>query len=413
MNRTNYIIIFLAVGLYLAACNTLSREQSREEQESRFHQELLTIDTHADTPLRMVRPGFDISKRNDPGRGGGKIDFPGMKEGGLDGIFFAVYTGQGPRDQEGNEHARQRALELFDTIHAVIQRYPDMVQLGLKADDLETINNNDRLAIFIGMENGYPIGKDISLVKEYYDLGTRYITLCHSSNNDICDSSTDRDGTEHDGLSEFGEQVVKEMNRLGIIIDVSHVSDGTFFDVLELSEAPVIASHSGARAVMDHPRNLSDSMLVRLAEENGVIQVCLVPEYIREAEPFPERDSARQAVVQKHGNYYELPEEDREAFLRDWYAVDSIFPPHLPTVSDFVDHIDHVVRVAGIDHVGIGSDFDGGGALEDCYDVSEMDNITYELLRRGYSEEDIQKIWSGNFLRVFREVERRGEGEME
>jgi len=406
MNRTNYIIIFLAVVFYLAACNMLSRERSLEEKQMQFHHELLTIDTHADTPLRMVRPGFDISKRNDPRRGGGKVDFPRMKEGGLDGIFFAVYTDQGPCDREGTEHARQRALELFDTIHAVIRRYPDMVQLGLKADDLETINKNDRLAIFIGMENGYPIGKDISVGKKYYDLGARYITLCHSSNNDICDSSTDRDGPEHDGLSEFGEQVVKEMNRLGIIIDVSHVSDAAFFDVLEISEAPVIASHSGARAIMDHPRNLSDSMLVSLAEKDGVIQVCLVPDYIHEAEPYPERDSAHEAVVQKHGNYYELPEDDKEAFLRDWYAVDSVFPPHLPSVLDLVDHIDHVVRVAGIDHVGIGSDFDGGGQLEDCYDVSEMYNITDELLRRDYSAEDIQKIWSGNFLRVFREVEK-------
>jgi membrane dipeptidase len=147
-------------------------------------------------------------------------------------------------------------------------------------------------------------------------------------------------------------------------------------------------------------------MLTALAKNGGVIQVCLVPEYVKEMEPYPERDSAKQAVVRKHGNYYELADEAREAFLRDWFAVDSIYPPHLPTVSDFVDHIDHIVQFAGIDHVGIGSDFDGGGGLADCFDVSEMGNITYELMNRGYSEEDIQKIWSGNFLRVFREVEK-------
>jgi len=406
MNRTNYIIIFLITGLFLSGCDKGANEERQRKKDEQFHQKLLTIDTHADTPLMMLRRGWDISIRNDPGKRGGKIDFPRMKEGGLDGVFFAVYTGQGPHDQQGIEHARQEASELFDTIHAVIKRYSDMVQLGLTSDDLEIINKNGRLAIFIGMENGYPIGKDLSLVKEYYDLGTRYITLCHSSNNDICDSSTDRDGSEHEGLSAFGEEMVKEMNRLGIIIDLSHASDETFYDVLRLSQAPVIASHSGARAILNHPRNLNDSMLLSLAEKNGVIQVCLVGEYVRETEPFPERDSARMAVVRKYGRYDELSDEAKEAFLRDSFAVDSIFPPHLPTVSDFVDHIDHIVEVAGIDHVGIGSDFDGGGALEDCYDVSEMDNITYELLRRGYSKEEIRKIWSGNFLRVFREVER-------
>lgn len=366
---------------------------------------MLTIDSHTDTPLNIVGLGQNLSVRSTSRRGESKLDFPRMKEGGLDGVFFAVYVGQGPRTPEGNEKARQTAVTIFDSIHTVINRYPELVRIGLKADDLDKINKDGKLAIFIGIENGYVIGNDIQLLKKYYDLGARYITLCHSYNNDICDSSTDDDGPEYGGLSEFGKEVVAEMNRLGMIIDVSHVSDETFYDVLEMSKVPIIASHSNARALCDHPRNLNDEMLLALAANGGVIQVCTVGEYVKEIPAYPERDSAKRAVISKYGNYYNLPPDEQEVFLDAWFAVDTIFPPVLATVSDYVDHIDHIVQVAGIDHVGIGTDFDGGGELEDCYDVSEMENITFELLKRGYSRNEIQKIWSGNLLRVFREVE--------
>lgn len=332
-----------------------------------------------------------------------------MKEGGLDGVFFAVYVGQGPRNPEGNEKARRTALATFDTLRAVINRYPDLVQQGLTTDDLKKINRKGKLAIFFGIENGYVIGRDLGMLKTYFDLGARYVTLCHSHNNDICDSSSDPEGPEYNGLSKFGEDVIREMNRLGMMIDVSHISDEAFYDVLELSNAPVIASHSSARALCDHHRNLDDQMLRTLAEKNGVIQVCAVSEYLKELPPHPERDSAQQAVRKKYGNFYQLPPDQQEIVLQEWFAIDSLFPPILATVTDFVDHIDHIVQVAGIDHVGIGTDFDGGGELEGCYDVLEIENITFELLKRGYSKEDIQKIWSGNLLRVFREVERKSQ----
>ena len=357
------LIVYLSIISFLQGCHSPVKDSNQMDRERKIHHSMLTIDSHSDTPLNIMRRGPYLSIRGDSHKGGSKIDFPRMKEGGLDGVFFAVFVGQGPRTPEDNEKARQTALAIFDSIHAVINRYPALIQQGLTADDLKKINKGGRLAIFIGIENGYVIGTDIGLLKTYYDLGARYITLCHSYNNDICDSSTDDDGPEHNGLSEFGKKVVNEMNRLGMIIDVSHVSDKAFYDILEISKAPVIASHSSARALCDHPRNLDDEMLLALADNNGVIQVCTVSEYLKE------------------------------------------MPPKLATVSDFVDHIDHIVRIAGIDHVGIGTDFDGGGELEGCYDVSEMENITFELLKRDYSEEDIQKIWSGNLLRVFREVE--------
>lgn len=398
------LIIYLGFVLFMPGCQSQVKDDNLEK-EREIHHSMLTIDSHSDTPLNVVRQGQNLSVRGDSRNVGPKIDFPRMKEGGLDGIFFAVYVGQGPRTPEGNEKAKQTALIVFDSVHAIINRYPDLVQLGLTSDDLWKINKGGRLAIFIGIENGYVIGNDIGMLKKYYDLGARYVTLCHSHNNDICDSSTDHDGPEYNGLSEFGKEVVREMNRLGMIIDVSHVSDETFYGVLELSEAPVIASHSSARALCNHPRNLDDEMLRALADKDGVIQICTVSEYLKELPPYPERDSARQAVRAMYGNYYELPPAEQEFFLNAWFAVDSIFPPKLATVSDFVDHIDHIVSVAGIDHVGIGTDFDGGGELESCYDVLELENITFELLKRGYSREDIQKIWSGNLLRVFREVE--------
>ena len=196
------------------------------------------------------------------------------------------------------------------------------------------------------------------------------------------------------------------MNDLGIIVDISHASDKSFYDAIELSRAPIMASHSCARALCDNPRNLTDEMLLKLKENGGVIQMCILSAYIKEPAPNPGRDSARQAVREKHGNYYDLDEAGREAFIKDWYAIDKDFPREMATVKDAVDHIDHIVELIGIDHVGIGTDFDGGGGLEDCLDVSQMGNITLELVRRGYSEKEIKKIWGGNLTRVLREVEK-------
>lgn len=394
------------IFLICISCNSKDSDEIRMDKERRFHQSLLTIDSHTDTPLNIMRQGQDLSVRSDPKKNGSKVDFPRMKEGGLDGVFFAVFVGQGPRTPEGNDKAMKTALTIFDTLHAVINRNQEIVSLGLNSTDLEKINRQGKLTIFFGIENGYVIGNDLQMIKKYYDLGARYITLCHSENNDICDSSTGHDGPEHNGLSEFGKEVVAEMNRLGIMIDISHVSDKTFYDVIGITKAPVIASHSGARALCNHPRNLDDDMLVALAKNGGVVQVCMMGDYLKEIPASPERDSAQHAVIAEYGNYYRLPPEKQEGFLKAWFAVDSVFPPVRATVSDFVDHIDHIVQVAGIDHVGIGTDFDGGGELEDCFDVSEMGNITFELLKRGYSKSYISKIWSGNLMRVFGEVEK-------
>jgi membrane dipeptidase len=387
--------------MLLAGCS--DSDTRLQQKAARIHAAAYTVDSHTDTPLRLNRLGFDFGVRNDPRETRSKIDLPRMKEGGMDGIWFAVFVGQGERSPEGNEDARQRALEVTETIYETVGLYSGDLEVATRADDLARIAKQGKHAIYLGMENGYPIGNNPGLLDTYYDKGIRYVTLVHSQNNDLCDSSTDT--LEHHGLSPLGEEVVGRMNDLGMIIDVSHASDESFYDVIEQSRAPIMASHSCARALCDNPRNLSDEMLLKLKENGGVIQMCILSAYVKTPAPDPRRDSARAAVREKHGDYNRLDEAAREAFLVDWYAVDRDFPRELATVSDAVDHIDHIVELIGIDHVGIGTDFDGGGALEDCFDVSQMGNITLELVRRGYTASEIKKIWGGNLTRVFKQVE--------
>ena len=392
--------------ILLNSCQTEETKTFSPEEARAVHDKVLTVDTHCDTPMRMLREDWNIADRHEPGqRGSGLIDLPRMKEGGLDALFFAVFIGQGPRTPEATKAATDRAFRTLEALHKMCDDNPETVELALIPDDAYRLEKEGKRAAFIGMENGYPIGTDLSLVEKFYDQGVRYITLCHSSDNDICDSSTDRQGHEDNGLTEFGKKVVAECNRLGIMVDLSHVSDQTFYDVIEYSKAPVIASHSSVRALCDHPRNLSDDMLGLLAEKNGVIQITLVSSFLRKEEPNPERDKALQEIQDKYGPYREIKDEETMAKLREEYmAVMEKYPRQQATLEDLGDHIDYVVDLIGIDHVGIGTDFDGGGSIEGCSDVSQMCNITEELLHRGYSEADIQKIWGGNIMRVFDQV---------
>ena len=395
------ILILLFIPLLINACG--ETEEKLTAKAKKIHDKAYTVDSHVDTPMWLTREGFDYGERHDIDSHRSKLDLPRMKEGGLDGVFFAVFVGQGSRDSMGNAHAMAEANETIDSIKSMLKKYPEEMELAVHSGDLKRISDKGKRAIFLGMENGYPLGNDLSLIDKYYADGVRYITLVHTRTNDICDSSND--SLEHNGVTEFGKEVIAKMNDLGIMIDVSHASDKSFEDVIELSTAPVIASHSCSRAMCDNPRNLTDEMLLQLKDNGGVIQMCILSAYVKDPAPNPARDSAKKLVYATHGNYYELDEAGKSAFLVDWFQVDVDFPAILATVSDVVDHIDHIVEVAGIDHVGIGTDFDGGGGVADCYDVSEMGNITLELVRRGYSKEDIFKIWGGNLMRVLGEVE--------
>ncbi len=369
-----------------------------------IHNKILTVDTHCDTPMRLMRSDFDLGVRNEEGC----VDFPRMKEGGLDAEFFAVFLGQGPRNPEAYLEVYDKTLDIFDRIHENVEKNSDIAELAYTVDDAYRIKKTGKRIAFIGIENGYSIGNDLSKVEEFYDLGARYITLSHTRNNDICDSSTDDLGPEHNGLSAFGEEVVKEMNRLGMMVDVSHISDQAFYDVLSVTATPVIASHSSCRALCESPRNLDDDMLIALKENGGVIQICILSNYIKQPEPNPELEEKLAEVMLKYNNFEGLSEEEMEKARGEYYDVMDKYRK-LPNVQDAVDHIDHVVQLLGIDYVGIGTDFDGGGGIEGVMDVSQMKNITYELLRRGYTKPEIEKIWGGNVMRVFRENEKHAE----
>ncbi len=407
MKRLSLLLPFL----FLPACNRPMTEEEMMIEAKRIHAKILTIDSHTDTPLLMIQEGFDVGQDNSKTSPGSKVDLVRMQKGRLDAVFFAVFVGQGSRDEKGNAKARENALSIFDSIYETGRRYPEMAEIALSAADAYRLEKKGKRAIFIGMENGYPIGMDIKLVQDYYDRGARYITLCHTENNDICDSSTDEEGPEHNGLSSFGKEVVAEMNRLGIMVDISHASDASFYDVLKVSATPVIASHSCARAICDNPRNLDDDMLRALADNGGVIQMCILSSYVEEPPPNPKRDSAMAALREKYSNRQDLSEEELLNARKDWQALNIKYPQRLSTVSKVVDHIDHIVKVAGIDHVGIGTDFDGGGGVEGCNDVSEMGNISIELYKRGYTEEKMEKIWGKNLLRVMSEVEQYAHGQ--
>ncbi len=410
-NLTQAYPVFFLFILFVNGCTTNSTTaetgtgEELIEKALEIHKRVLTVDTHADTPLRMIEPGFDMAERHDPKETGSKVDYPRMIEGGLDAIFFAAFVAQDIRDDDGNTRAKALCLQMIDSIVASTEKNPDLVGLALNPGDAYALEKAGKRAIYIGIENGYPIGKDLSNVALYFEKGVRYITLVHSSNNDLADSATDPDGTEHGGISAFGAEVVREMNRLGIMVDISHGNDSVFYDAIEMSKAPIIASHSNARAVTDHKRNMTDEMLKLMAENGGVVQLTMLSNYLREAPANPKRDSAVAALRANMKPASEMTQEERRAMRQAFNEIDEKYPNPPATVKHVVDHIDHIVKVAGIDHVGIGCDFDGGGGIEGVFDASEVMNITIELVKRGYTEEQIQKIWGGNLIRVFKEVQ--------
>ena len=411
--KCRYYLFFITSFFLTNSCNeNIKRKDSKTETEEelieralKIHKKVLTLDTHADTPIRMIEPGFDMAERHDPNETGSKVDYPRMKEGGLDAIFFAAFVAQDIRNEQGNDHAKALCLQMIDSIITSTERNSDIVGLALNPKDAYELEKEGKRAIYIGIENGYPIGNDVSNVEEFYNKGVRYITLVHSSNNDIADSATDPNGSEHGGISDLGVEVINEMNRLGIMVDVSHGSDSLFYDAIKYSKAPIIASHSNARSVTNHRRNMSDEMLRLIAENGGVVQLTMLADYLRENPVNEERDNAISVLREKANASRNLTDEQRAKLRKSLQKIYEKYPAPPATVSHVVDHIDHIIKIAGIDHVGIGCDFDGGGGIQGVFDASEVMNITIEMVKRGYSESDIEKIWGGNLIRVFEEVQ--------
>ena len=379
-----------------------------------IHQRIITIDTHDDIS------GNFATEKDDPGspKARRQVTLPKMKQGGLNVAFFIVYVGQGDRTPEGYESAYTQAISKFEAIHRMAETmYPDQIELAYSPDDILRIRKSGKLVACIGIENGWPIGKDLGKLQELYNRGGRYITLSHNRHNDICDSANpgeDEPAVEHNGVSEFGKLVIAEMNRLGIMVDVSHISKKSALDAIKLSKAPVIASHSGIRTMNDNPRNLDDENLLALKANGGVVQCVGLGEFVKSVPVPPERQEAIRAMRKDFG----LPEgrggrramqslspEQIGKIRERMREIDVEHPLPPVTVKDFVDHIDYAVKLIGFDHVGISSDFDGGGGVTGWNDASETMNVTIELVRRGYAEEEIAKLWGGNLLRVWRSVE--------
>ena len=418
--------LILAIGaFFLAGCSSSATIQRQprilpDEQlmamARSIHDRAITIDTHDDISGNFASDSDDESSPENKRQ----VSLAKMKKGGLDAEFFAVFTSVGDRSPASYESAYKTATTLFDAIHRLPVRYPGLIDIATTPDEVVRIHASGKLVACIGMENGYPIGMELSRVKEFYDKGTRYITLTHSGHNQICDSSTppdDQPKEEYGGLSEFGRQVVREMNRLGMIVDVSHASRKATLEALALSKAPIIASHSGAAAVNDHLRNLDDETLRAIQKNGGVVQVVSLADYIKKRVDPPGRLAAQDSIRREFGipegrgdaarkALQALTPEQRTSLREKMRKLDVSFPRTQVTVQDMVDHIDHIVSTIGVDHVGIGTDFDGGGGVTGFNGADESLNITLELVKRGYSEEEIDKIWGGNFLRVWREVER-------
>jgi len=438
----------------VAACTPASQQQPAPAvaddaliaRARTIHEHVMTLDTHVDINPNQFNPADSVNfARGVPGR---QVDLPKMEAGGYDAVFLAVYQGQGPLDSAGYANAYRAAIAKFDAIHTLTEKLaPDRTGLALTAADARRIHAAGKKVIFAGIENGYPIGTDLTRVKEFYDRGGRYMSLAHNGNSQLSDSNTGevQGFLYNNGLSPMGREVIKLMNTYGMMVDFSHPSKGAMMEMIKLSKAPIIGSHSGVRAICNHSRNADDEQLRALAKNGGVIQLVAFASYVK---CDPKRDSARTAetaalnrefgIVLPQGGrgaggggrggagggggrgggrggataaldsiLQTLPEARRAEYTRRQQAIAAKYPPTpRATVKDFVDHIDYAVKLIGIDHVGISSDMDGGGGVDGWNSAAETFNVTLELVRRGYTEEQIGKIWSGNLLRVLEDCER-------
>lgn len=357
------ILIVTIISIYLL--KVTNDNKNLLEKAKIIHKNVITLDTHCDIDVKNFTESINYSKNIDT-----QCNIPKMEIGGLDVAWFIVYTGQGELNTKGYEKAYKNAISKFDAIHNLVNTYSsDNIGLALNSNDVRKIHSSGKKVAMIGIENGYPIGLDIKNVEKFYNRGARYMSLSHNGHSQLCDSNTGEENGVylHNGLSDLGVEVIKEMNRIGMMIDISHPSKEAIRQMIKISKAPVIASHSSARKLCNHSRNLDDEQLGWIKENGGVVQTVAFKSYLNSEKSKPNSKN----------------------------KVD---------VSDFVDHIDYLVSLIGINHVGISSDFDGGGGIDGWEDASETFNVTLELVKRGYSEVEIEKIWSGNLLRVLDEV---------
>ncbi len=372
------------------------------------HRRLLVLDTHFDTAVHLTVPGWSVMERRSWERDFTQVDYPRLIEGGVDGGFWTLFVSQGPRTPEGHARARDTALMIALRIREMVARHPAQFALATRADDAARIAAEGRQVVYLSMENGYPLGRDLSLIQTFRQLGVCMMGVVHTSNNELADSATDLKGPEWQGLSPLGREMVAECNRLGIVVDASHASDAALAQILQHSTAPIVLSHSGCKAVTDHPRNVPDDLLRTLAAKGGVIQMNAFSAYVTSLPIIPERNRALQALFASAGGWRQIDSDaKRLAFLEARREIDRRYPAPVATFDEFMAHVLHALRVAGVDHVGFSGDFDGGGGVADLMDVTGAPRITARLLAEGYTEADLAKFWGGNVLRVLRAAEER------
>lgn len=371
----------------------------------RFHDSIAVYDSHLDTPALFHTPDYVFTERGSWEEDGTHVDLPRMNEGGLDGGFWVIFTRQGPLDEASYRAARTHGLMRQTAIREFAAKYHDKVALAFGADDAERILAEGKKVVFQSMENSYPLGTDVTLLEHFYIGGLRMIAPVHFANNQFADSATDITQL-HDGLSPLGEELVREANRLGLILDGSHAHDATVRDMIELSTTPIILSHTGAKAIFDHPRNIDDALLLELAASGGVIQMNIFGGYLEPLEPSPERVEALAELEATYGtNTAEMDNETRAAWETARDEINRLYPRPRSTYEKFMEHTFHVLNLIGPDHVGISGDWDGGGGVDGMSDVSMLQKITRDLLAAGYSEADVEKIWGGNMMRLMRAAE--------
>jgi microsomal dipeptidase-like Zn-dependent dipeptidase len=413
--------LILLPALLLIGCSNSERETFEKAMD--IHEQVITMDTHVDINVSNFTEEKNYTQRLNT-----QVDLVKMEEGGLDVVWLVVYTGQDTLSEDGYSDAYENAISKFEAIHRLTEELaPDQIELATTSEDVRRIIAEGKKVAMIGVENAYPVGTDLSRIEEFYNRGALYMSLSHNGHSQFSDSNTgERDSVWlHNGLSDLGREAIKEMNRLGIMIDLSHPSKKANMETMQLSKAPVIASHSSARALNDVSRNLDDEELLMLKENGGVVQTVAFRSYV-DAEKHRAWQEASRTILEEEAeklgfellswdDYRELPEAEQEEYVELYRtAQDNAEPrieeeinPNTPpvNVSDFVDHVDYMVNLIGIEHVGISSDFDGGGGVYNWMNASETFNVTHELVKRGYTEEEISMLWSGNLMRVLDEVQ--------
>ena len=350
------ILLLAALLLFVGGYAQMTDDQYKKKAEE-IHRKYLTIDTHNDTAMYLNHPDSDdwsVDK--------GQVSFPKMREGGLDAAFFAIYLDQGPLKDSSRDSVYAYAMNEIDLFNKYVAEHSHEAAFARSPKELRKLKKEGKRGVVLALENGYGIGTDLSRVDSFYVAGCRYITLCHNYTNDICDASRYENPNGHGGLSEFGEQVVRRMNELGMLVDVSHASTSTLYDIIKISKAPIFASHSSVRAIKDHPRNLTDQEIKDIAATGGVIQIA----------------------------------------TGRWCLTNA--PKSETKIVHLADHIDHIKNLVGPEHIGLGTDFDGGGGMVDFQDCSKMKDLTVELLKRGYTEKELEMFWGGNFMRVWEQT---------